>query len=88
MPVQIRAVLVHLLLRVNVLEKLGVVPPILVRLDHDCVGLDLFDQLLRSLCEHRRLVGSPDQVDILPIEALRQVDKRGLEARLPSTFFT
>jgi len=45
-------VIVHLFLRVNVLQQFGVIPPVLVSLNHDGVGLNLFDELLSTLGKH------------------------------------
>ena len=51
---EVLIILVELLLRVNVLEKLRRVPPFLIGHDHDGLGLHFLDELLRALSEHRR----------------------------------
>ena len=58
--VQVLAVGVHLFLRVNVLEQLGVVPPVGASLHHDGVRLELFNELLGSLGQHGAVVHCAD----------------------------
>lgn len=74
--VKVRIVARHLLLRVNVLQELCSLPPLLVCLNHDGIRLDLLDQLLRSLREHSRRVHRTNEVDFLALEALCQLHKR------------
>ena len=56
--VKVFMVVVELLLRVDVLKHFGCVPPLLVSLDKDCLGLHFLDKLLSSLGEHSWLVRS------------------------------
>lgn len=50
--VQVAPIAAHLVLRVDILEKLGTLPPIWAGLNHDSVWLDVLNQLLRPLGEH------------------------------------
>ena len=72
--VQSAAILVHLSLRVHILEKAGIVPPFWRSLHQYFVWLEFFDEFLGSLGEHGRRVCSANEVDILSIEPLGQVD--------------
>lgn len=77
---QMLRVVVHLLLRVNVLEHLGSVPPLLVGHDKHSLRLDLLDKLLSPLSQHGRGVGSAHQIHLLAIESLSKVNHSGFEA--------
>ena len=78
--VELRGVFVHLGLRVNVLHKASVAPPLRGCLDEDLVGAELFDQFLCSLGKHGRLIAGADEVDILTIESLGKVHQGCVEA--------
>jgi len=80
--VKISTVFVELFLRVNILQKTSMVPPVFGGLHENGVGFKFFDKFLGALSEHSGLVGSADQVNIFAIEAFSQVDKRGREAAL------
>jgi hypothetical protein len=75
-------ILIHLLLRVNILQQLGAIPPLLTCLQNDSVRLQLFDELFGPVCEHRALVAGADEVDILSVEAFCQLYQGGFEAGL------
>ena len=78
--VQAACVLVHLGLRVHVLEQACIVPPVSRRLHQDSVWLDLFNQFLCPLRKHCRRVCRAYKVDILSIESLSQVHQSRIEA--------
>ena len=82
-PVELRCVLVKLLLAVNILEEARIGPPLGGSLNEHLVWLDLFDEFLSALSQHRGLVSSAHQVHILSIEAFGQVHESGLEAVVP-----
>ena len=54
--VQSLSVIVHLLLRLNVLEAFGVIPPFWRGLYHDGVWLELLNEFLSPLGKHVGLV--------------------------------
>ena len=77
---QVLVVVVHLLLRIHVLQHLGGLPPAIVGHDHHSLRLDLLDELLSALGQHGGRVGRAHQVDLFVVEALRQVNESRLEA--------
>ena len=79
-PVELGRVLVHLLLRVDVAHQLRIAPPLRRGLNKNLVGTELFDQFLRALSKHGRLVASADEVDILAVEALSEVHESCVKA--------
>jgi len=72
----------HLILRVHVLEKFGLGPPVLFSLNNNSVGFDFLNEFLSTLSQHGRLVHSTNKVNIFTIESLGQMDECGLEAVL------
>lgn len=71
-----------LLLRVNILEHFGSIPPLLVGLNKNSIRLDLLDQLLSSLGQHRGLISCTNKEDFFSIESLCKVDECALKAVL------
>lgn len=49
-------IVLEFLLGINILKQLGGVPPLSIGLDHNSIRLNLLNQLLSSLGEHRGLV--------------------------------
>ena len=68
-------VLSELTLRINVLEELGSLPPLLVGLDQHGIRLDLLNEFLGSLGKHSRLVTGTNEEHFLAIESLGQMDE-------------
>ena len=68
-------VLSEFTLRINVLEELGSLPPLLVGLDQHGIRLDLLNEFLGSLGKHSRLVTGTNEEHFLAIESLGQMDE-------------
>ena len=73
-------VIAEFTLRVDVLEHLGSLPPLLVGLNKDSIWADLLDELLSPLSKHSRLIASSHEVDLLAIESLGEMNESALKA--------
>jgi hypothetical protein len=73
-------IVLEFLLGINVLKQLGGVPPLSIGLDHNSIRLNLLNQLLSSLGEHRGLVWRTHQIHFFTIESFGEMNHSSLKA--------
>ena len=73
--VEVFAVSIEFLLRINKLQHLSSIPPLLISLHHNSIWLYFLNEFLCSLGEHTRLIQSTHKEHLLAIEALSQVNE-------------